>query len=79
LGDRDIVGDVNMVLIVKPNSFANPRVASNVEFPGKLDPSSRSKDNSGGNFCSEKSKGSNAQSRTYLPGVRDEEQLDKRP
>ncbi|GAA2955066.1 hypothetical protein GCM10010459_07210 [Microbacterium schleiferi] len=41
LGDHDIVTEIDVVLIVKPHAFADPRARPNMELPRKLYPSTR--------------------------------------
>lgn len=79
LRNNDVGADVHMVLIVKPNSLANPRVVPNVKLPRKLHSSSWTEYDTMTDFCSEKPQDTHAQSGANLPRIRDEQEFSDCP
>lgn len=79
LRDDHVGPDVHMVLIVKPDAFADPSPITNVQLPGKLYSCSRSKYYVSADIRSEHAKNFYPQGRTDLPRVCDEDQFHRRP
>jgi hypothetical protein len=44
LGNNYVVANIHNILIVYPNTLADPTAVTNSQFPRKLDPSTRPKD-----------------------------------
>jgi colanic acid biosynthesis glycosyl transferase WcaI len=79
LGHDDIVPDMDVVLIVKPDALADPAVTPDVKLPRKPDAGSRTEHDSVRDLGAEHPQDSDAKPRADLPRVRHEEQLDCRP
>jgi hypothetical protein len=79
LGDHNVVGDENVILIVEPDSLADPRVATDVKFPREFHSCSRAKFYTVRNLCTKQAEYPNSESGTDLPRVRHEQQFDDSP
>jgi hypothetical protein len=76
---RNIVTDVNVILIVKPDTFADPASIFDVKLPREFHPGSRSKYYGFAYSSSEGTKSGDPHDRTYLPRVRDEQEFHHGP
>ncbi|MGO4692074.1 hypothetical protein [Glaciibacter sp. 2TAF33] len=79
LGDDNVGTDMNLILIVEPDTFADPRSVADMEFPRKLDASSRAEHYLATNLSAKEAKDAYAEARADLPGVCYKDQLDYRP
>lgn len=71
--------NIQMILVVNPHTFTYPRAVTDVEFPRKFHARSRPENNTRTDFRAKEPQDSNAETRTNLPGVGDEQELKDRP
>lgn len=79
LGYHSIVADGHLVLVMNPNSLADPRPIANLQIPGELDAGTRSDDDLVTDLRAEGTERLRPQPGTDLPRVSHEHELSDRP